>query len=167
MPPAQHALALPIVSPGGGAAVRGLRLRQQSEIDEDLAGVDGEELRREAVVRADERGDVLLALRDLVEQVLRQPHHPVRTLVGGADVALAHVDEPVGGAVEQHVVVGRVGLAAGQRRRDETEELVLELVGRRVADEREVRFVGGDQVLEQRPVELSPSTGPARRRSAR
>ena len=33
---------------------------------------------------------------------------------------------------------------------------MLELVGRRVADEREVGFVRGDQVLEQRPVELLP-----------
>ena len=35
---------------GGGAAVRRLRPRQQPEVDQDLARVDGEELRREPVV---------------------------------------------------------------------------------------------------------------------
>ena len=39
----------------GRAAVGGLRLGQQAEVDEHLAGVDGEELRREAVVGGDER----------------------------------------------------------------------------------------------------------------
>ena len=43
----------------GGAAVRRLRLREQAEVDERLAGVDRQELRREAVVGRDERGRVL------------------------------------------------------------------------------------------------------------
>ena len=84
----------------GRPAVRGLRRRQQSEIDEHLAGVDGQELRREAVVRADERGDVA-RVRHLVEQILRQPHRRVRTLVRAADVTLALLDEPIRRAVDR------------------------------------------------------------------
>ena len=43
---------------GGGAAVGRLRLRQQAEVDQHLAGVDRQELRREPVVGADEGGRV-------------------------------------------------------------------------------------------------------------
>ena len=44
----------------------------------------------------------------------------------------------------------------GQPRRDEPEELVLDLVRDRVADQREVRVVGVEDVLDQRPVGLLP-----------
>ena len=124
-------------------AVRRLGLREQAEVDQDLAGVDGGELRRESVVGGDER-------RRLAQQVLSERHEAVGTLVGGADELGALRDAPVGRAVHLHVVVGRVRCTVGQRRHGESEELVLELVGRRVADEGEVRVVRLHDVLQRR-----------------
>ena len=115
-------------------AVPRLRCRQQTEVDEDLAGVDGGELRGEPVVGGDER-------RRLAQQVLGQRQEAVGAPVGGADELRALRDPPVGRAVHLHVVIGRVRRTVGQDRADEAEELVLELVGRRVADEGEVGSV--------------------------
>ena len=74
---------------------------------------------------------------------------------------------PSGVPFDLDVVVGRVRCAAGQLRRDEAEELVLELVGGRVADQRQVRLVGLQDVLDAAAWPTSPSRGPARRRSPR
>ena len=146
---------------GGRPAVRRLRRRQQAEVDQRLAGVDGQELRREAVVGGDERRRVL------AHQLAGQGQRLVGLLVGGADEALAGLDPAVRDAVEVDVVVRRVGVAVGERRRDEAEELVLELVGRRHARPaagragrswRRTRASGGGR---------STSRGPARRRSPR
>ena len=51
------------------------------------------------------------------------------------------VDAAVRRAVDLDVVVGRVLGAVGQLLGDEAEELVLELVGLGIADQREVRLV--------------------------
>jgi hypothetical protein len=101
------------------------------------------------VVRADEGGHVLR----LAEHAASQPHGGVGTLVGPPEEALAHLDPPVFLAVH---VVNRVRGSVRDRRRHQAEELVLELVGDRVSDEREVRLVGLDHVLEQRAVRLLP-----------
>ena len=98
--------------------------------------------------------------------VVRQRQRGVGALVGAADEVLALLDAAVGRAVDLDVVVGRVGRAVRQRRRDQAEELVLELVGHGIADQREVGLVGVEHVLDDRVV-ASPSTGPARRRSPR
>ena len=126
---------------GGGAAVRRLRPREQAEVDEHLAGVDGQELRREAVVGRHERREVVVA-----QAPLGQAHRGVGALVGAADERLALLDATVGRAVDLDVVVRRVVVAVRQVPRDEPEELVLELVGDRVADHRQVGLVGPHDV---------------------
>ena len=80
----------------------------------------------------------------------------VRALIGAADERLALLDPAVRGAVERDVVVGGVGRAVRHGRGDQAEELVLDLVGRRIADQREIGLVGLDQVLQQRLVRLLP-----------
>ena len=127
-------------------AVGGLRLGQEAHLDQRLAPVDREKLRRKAVVRRDERR------RILAHQLAGAGQDLVRLLVGRADEALAGRDAAVGLAVQVDVVVGRVRRAAGQLRRDETEELMLELVGRRHARQQQVRLVRLDDVLEHRQV---------------
>ena len=112
--------------------------------------------------------DATKVVRSRIGQLLLdQPHGGVGALVGPSDEGLPLGDPVVGRAVDLDVVVGRVGGAVGQRRRDEAEELVLELVGDRVADHRQVRLVGVEDVLDQRVVQLSPSRPLARRRSPR
>ena len=88
----------------------------------------------------------------VLQAILRQAHGGVGALVGAADERLALLDAAVGGAVDLDVVVGRVRVAVRQLLRDEPVELVLELVGDRVADHREVRLVGVEDVADQRPV---------------
>ncbi len=135
---------------GRRTAVGGLRVGQQAEVHQHLAGVDGQELRREAVVGADEGGRVL------AHQAASEGQRLVGLVVGLADVAPALGHQAVLRAVEVDVVERRVRLAVGQRRADETEELVLELVGRRHADHQQVRVVGVGDVLEHRPVAGRP-----------
>ena len=85
------------------AAVAGLRMRQQAEVDEHLGGVDGQELRREAVIGGHEGRQVAVA-----HALLGEPHRLVGALVGLPDEALALLDAAVLGAVDGDVVVGRV-----------------------------------------------------------
>ena len=66
------------------------------------------------------------------------------------------LDAVVALAVEVDVVVRRVVVAVGQLARDEAEELVLDLIGDRIADHREIRPVLVDHVLDQRVVGLLP-----------
>ena len=73
-------------------------------IDERLAGVDGQELRREPVVGCDERREVR------AHQLLREGQGLVGFLVGLADVAVARGDATVRDAVEVDVVIGGVRL---------------------------------------------------------
>ena len=129
------------------AAVGGLGVRQQAEVDEHLARVDRQELRREAVVGGDERRQVLV-----LQAVLRQAHRRVGALVRAADERLALLDAAVRRAVGLDVVVRGVLGPVRQPLGDEPEELVLDLVGHRVADHRQVRLVLVEDVLDQRVV---------------
>ena len=88
----------------------------------------------------------------VVHAVLGEPHRRVGALVGAADERLALVHAAVGRAVDLDVVVRRVPGAVRQPPGDQPEELVLELVGDRVADQRDVRLVAVEHVLDQRPV---------------
>ena len=131
---------------GGRSAVRRLRLRQQAEVDERLARVDREELRPEAVIGRDERRRVAAG-----EGAGRRQRR-VGALVGALDERLALGDAAVGRAVGLDVVVGGVVRAVRQLRRDEAEELVLELVGRREPGHQEVGVVLVHHVRQHRDV---------------
>ena len=89
-------------------------------------------------------------------RVLGEPHRLVGALVGVADERLALLDAAVLGAVDVDVVIGRVVGAVGELLRDQPEELVLDLVGDRVADHRQVGLVLVEHVLDQRVVGLLP-----------
>ena len=119
-----------------------------------LASIAGE-LGREPVVRRHERRQPGIG-----QLLLGQPHGGVGALVGPLDEGLPLGDPVVGRAVDLDVVVGRVGGAVGQRRRDQAEELVLELVGDGIAHHRQVGLVGVEDVLDQRVVGWSPSRAP-------
>ena len=69
---------------------------------------------------------------------------------------LALLDATVGRAVDLEVVVGRVGGAVRQLLGDESEELVLDLVGDGVPHERQVGLVLVEHVLDQRVVRRLP-----------
>ena len=76
---------------GGGAAVRGLRLREQAEVDQHLAGVDGEELRREAVIGGRRRSSRRCGMSDSDEgqRVRRRPcRRAARNAVALRDAAV-------------------------------------------------------------------------------
>ena len=60
------------------------------------------------------------------------------------------------GAVDLHVVVGRIDGTVGESLGDQPEELVLELVGDRVADQREVGLPDVEHVLDDRVVRPLP-----------
>ena len=128
----------------GRAAVRRLRPGEQAHLDERLARVDGEELRREAVVGGDE------GRRVLAHQLAGTGQDVVGLFVGGANERLAGGDAAVLDAVEVDIVERRVRRAVRQLRRHEPEELMLELVRRRHAGEEQVRVVLLDDVLEHR-----------------
>ena len=89
---------------GRRPAVGRLRLREQAEVDQHLAGVDRQELRREAVVGGDEGGRVL------AHQRARQRERLVGLLVGRRMKPSRCCDPAVRDAVDLDVVVGRVGL---------------------------------------------------------
>ena len=135
---------------GGEAAVRRLRLGQQTQVDQHLAGVDGEELWCEAVVGGHE------GRRVLADEPAREGQRPVGLGVGLLDEGRALRHPSVGDAVEVDVVVGRVGLPVGQLLGDQAQELVLELVGRRHAHHQQVRPVLLGDVLQHRPVAGGP-----------
>ena len=59
------------------------------------------------MIGPDEGGDLL------AQQILRDAHRLVRALVGAPDERLPLLDPAIGGAVEQDVVVGGIGHAAG------------------------------------------------------
>ena len=159
-----------------GAAVRAL-LRPVAQALERLRDVHGVPLRREAVVRRDERR------RLVAHQLTCQRERLVGLLVRGPDVALALVDPAVGDVVVRQVVEVRVRVAVDVGRRDEAHELVRELVGHRVADREQIgldaeavdrpdRVHGGDGTVGEDVAQVATSgrpsiAGPARRRCPR
>ena len=146
---------------GRRAAVGRLRLREQAQVHQHLAGVDRQELRRKAVVRRDKRR------RLLRHQRLHQRQRRVRALVRPPEEPLALRHPAVGRAVHLHVVIRRVRLAVVQLRRDQAQELVLELVGDRVARPAPGRAGSFCRMYLISGWSTSPSTAPARRTSPR
>ena len=90
---------------GPCSAVGGLRRGEQPHVDEHLARIDREELRREAVIRANEG-------RRLVGHVrLDQGQGRIGPFVRAADETLARARLAVRGAVHLDVVVGGIRVA--------------------------------------------------------
>ena len=135
---------------GGRTAVRGLRLREQSHVHEHLARVDREELRREAVIRGHE------VRRPVRHERIDEGQRVVSALVRPFQERLALLYALVRRSVHLHVVVGGVRGSVRQRLGHKPEELMLELVGRGIADHREVRLVLVEDVLDHRLMACSP-----------
>ena len=91
--------------------------------------------------------------RFAAEEAPGEPERRIGALVGAPDVAGPGGDAAVADMVEVGVVERRIGGAVGEGRRDQPEELVLELIRRRVAGEEEIGLPGPDDVAEERLVE--------------
>ena len=85
-------------------------------------------------------------------QRLNQRQCRISALVSTLNESSALSHTPIGRTVDLHIIIGWIGRAVGQLGSDQAQELMLELVGRRVAHHRQIGFVVREDVLDDRVV---------------